>query len=100
MRYFKAIVDVGSRKRCTNELKLVDGLDPDEIPRSKWQSDVNLWPAITHIPICMYLLLTPSPYSERYAYLKNYTEESGYIEWMRYNNRFLKENVQKAKQFL
>ena len=71
-------------KRYANKLDLVDGLNSNG-------------PFITYIHICMYLILTPSPYSERYAYIKNYTEESVYIERIRYNNSFLEENVQEPE---
>ena len=40
------------------------GIDPYEIQKSERQDDVELWPAVTHIHACMYLILTPSPYSE------------------------------------
>ena len=56
--------DEGSKKRYTSKLELIIGIDPYEIPKSERQDDVELWPAVTHIHACMYLILTPSPYSE------------------------------------
>ena len=38
----------------------MDGIDPYD-----WQDDVDLWPAITQLQVCMYLILAPSPYSEK-----------------------------------
>ena len=42
----------------------IGGRDPYEIARKEWSDSVELWPAITHIHIGMYLLLTPSPHSQ------------------------------------
>ena len=57
-----------SKRRYSDKLKLVDGIDPYEIKKNVWQDDVVLWPAITHVHVCMYLILTPSPYSEKDYY--------------------------------
>ena len=50
---------------CKSKLELVNGLDPYKIPRSEWQDDADLWPAVTHVHVCMYLITTPSPYLEK-----------------------------------
>ena len=52
------------KKGIPAKLELIIGIDPYEIPKSERQDDVELWPAVTHIHACMYLILTPSPYSE------------------------------------
>ena len=59
------LIDKASKKRYSSKLELVNGLDPYEIPRSEWQDDADLWPAVTHVHVYMYLILTPSPYSEK-----------------------------------
>ena len=49
------------KKRYSEKLKVIDGMDPYEIPRESWIDDVDLWPAITQIHVGLYLLLNPSP---------------------------------------
>jgi hypothetical protein len=49
--------------RYLSKLSNIDGTNPYEMLESEWSDDVNLWPAITHIHIGMYLLLNKSPYS-------------------------------------
>ena len=53
-----------SKKRNVDN-KLVKGMDPYELRRTEWQDNVDPWPAITHVHVCMYLILTPSPYSHK-----------------------------------
>lgn len=62
--YSATIADADSKKRYADKLDLVNGIDPYEIPRSEWQDNVDLWPAITHVHVCMYLILSPSPYTK------------------------------------
>lgn len=62
--YCTTIADADSKKRYEDKLELVNGIDPYEIPRSEWQDNVDLWPAITHVHVCMYLILSPSPYTK------------------------------------
>ena len=47
------------------KLDLVNGIDPYEIPMIKWEDNIDLWPAITHIHVCMYLILCLSPYTKK-----------------------------------
>lgn len=54
-----------SRKRYSDKIKLADGIDPYAVKKNEWQDDVDLWPGISHVRVCMYLILTPSPYSEK-----------------------------------
>ena len=64
-RYASTVLsDEISKKRYKNKLQLINGLDPYEIPKRVWKDDVELWPAVTHIHTCMYLIVTPSPYTE------------------------------------
>ena len=62
--YYATITDADSKKRYADKLDLVNGIDPYEIPRNEWQDNVDLWPAITHVHVCMYLILCPSPYTK------------------------------------
>ena len=59
--YYTTIADADSKERYADKL---DGIDPYEIPRNEWQDNVDLWPAITHVHVCMYLILCPSPYTK------------------------------------
>ena len=40
-------------------------MDPYEIPLGEWSEDLEDWPSITYVHACMYLILTPSPYSDK-----------------------------------
>ena len=58
------------KKRYLSKLKAIDDLDPYEIPRKDWDTDVskgnldvNIFPGITYPDIVIYLSNTPSPYS-------------------------------------
>lgn len=62
-QYYDTISDARSKQRYTEKLELVRGIDPYAIAKQEWLDDVNLWPAITHIHVCMYLTATPSPYT-------------------------------------
>ena len=50
--YYTTTTDPDS-KIC-GKLDLVNGIDPYEILRNKWQDNINLWPAITHAHVCIY----------------------------------------------
>ena len=62
--YSATLTSEASKRRYSDKLKLVDGIDPYEVDKKEWTDDVDLWPAITHVHACMYLIITPSPYSE------------------------------------
>ena len=62
--YLGSITDQESKKRYTEKLQFVDKIDPYEISKEEWDDNIDLWPAVTHVHACMYLLLTPSPYSQ------------------------------------
>ena len=38
----------------------------------EWEDDIDLWPAVTHVHVCMYMILTPSPYTENDKILDSY----------------------------
>ena len=56
-----------AKRRYMDKLKLhvAEGADPYEVPKNEWKDDIDLWPAITHVHVCMYLILSPSPYSDK-----------------------------------
>ena len=62
--YCTTIADADSKKRYADKLELVNGIDPYEIPMNEWQDNVDLWPAITHVHVCMYLILSASSYTK------------------------------------
>ena len=58
------------KKRYAEKLKIIDNIDPYEVHRSDWDTDVtrgkmdtSLFPGITYPDIVIYLSNTPSPYS-------------------------------------
>ena len=59
--YSATLTSEESQTRYSDKLKLVDGI---EVKKNEWRDDLDLWPAITHVHVCMYLILTPSPYSD------------------------------------
>ncbi len=63
--YSDTLVSNASKRRYGDKLELVDGVDPYEVKKNEWKDDLDLWPAITQVHVCMYLILTPSPYSEQ-----------------------------------
>ena len=34
----------------------MDGVDPYEVTKHEWKNDVDLWPVVTHVHVCMYLM--------------------------------------------
>lgn len=79
--YLGTIADAESKRRYEDKLKLVNGVDPYEISRNEWQDDIDLWPATTHINVCMYLILSPSPYTQ--ADVLNYKSMDCYQNFVR-----------------
>ena len=63
--YYEALTSDASKTRYQAKIRLIDGIDPYEVAKKEWRDDVDLWPAITHVNACMYLILTPSPYSDQ-----------------------------------
>ena len=52
--YSSTIADAASKNRYAEHLELV-GIDPYEVAKGDWQDDVDLWPAITQLQVCMYV---------------------------------------------
>ena len=63
--YFQKLESGASKARYREKIELAGGFDPYEISKGDWCDDVDLWPAITHVHACMYLILTPSPYTDK-----------------------------------
>ena len=59
--YSSSIVDTESKQRYAYKLRLISGYDPYELPGEEWQDNIEMWPAITFVHVCMYLILNPSP---------------------------------------
>ena len=47
-----------------NKIKLINSLDPYELMKEDWKDDVDLWPNTSYINVGMYLLFSPSPYTQ------------------------------------
>ena len=63
--HYTSLTSESAKARYREKLQLIDGIDPYEITKDGWSDDLDLWPAVTHVHACMYLILTPSPYSEK-----------------------------------
>ena len=62
--YYSSLQYEKAKDRYMEKISCVGDRDLYEILRTKWSDSIELWPAITYIHIGMYLLLTPSPYSQ------------------------------------
>ena len=62
--YQNTLTDSSSKKRYQEKLKLINNVDPYETLREDWTDDVDLWPGTSYINVGMYLLFSPSPYSQ------------------------------------
>ena len=49
--YYSSLASNDSKKRYSDKVKLVDGIDPYEV-KNEWKDDVDLWPAISHVHVC------------------------------------------------
>ena len=78
--YYSSLQDQRAKERYSEKLKVIDGMDPYEIPRESWNDDVDLWPAITQIHVGLYLLLNPSPYTNKD--LQNYKSMDCYVNFV------------------
>ena len=63
--YSSTLLSDTSKRRYSDKLSLMDGIDPYEVDKQEWKDDVDLWPAVSHVHVCMYLIHTPSPYSDK-----------------------------------
>ena len=89
--YLAALRDREGRERYCKKLSVTGGVDPYEVPRNEWMDDADLWPAITYIHVGMYLVLTPSPYTNED--LLNYRSLDCYVNFV---SGFVREVLVKA----
>lgn len=60
--YADSLDDDQSKARYADKLgAYLSGIDPYE--EVHWNDDVEFWPAVTSLHVCMYLILYPSPYT-------------------------------------
>ncbi len=62
--YRDTLTDHNSRQRYQEKLKLINDIVPYETLREDWTDDVDLWPCTSYINVGMYLLFSPSPYTQ------------------------------------
>ena len=62
--YVESSADLPLKERCREKLRFIGGKDPYEIPKQMWKDNVDLWPQVIYINMGMYLVFSPSPYSE------------------------------------
>ena len=62
--YKDSIADKSSKERYLSKLELIDSQDPYKVLKEDWKDDVDLWPNTTYINVGMYLLFSPSPYTQ------------------------------------
>ena len=62
--YASTIADAECKQRYAVKLDLINGHDPYKLPREEWQDNIDMWPAIAYMHVCMYLILYPSPYTK------------------------------------
>ena len=53
--YHESLSSADSKKRYSDKLKLVDGIDPYEVKKNEWQDDVDLSLARNHTCTCVYV---------------------------------------------
>ena len=58
------MVDRDYKNKYIEKLKLINGQDPYELPKHTRQDDISLWPSITYVNACLYLVLRKSPNTE------------------------------------
>ena len=63
--YYATLSSEASKSRYGEKLRLIQGIDPYELKMNEWKDDLDLWPEITYIHVCMYLIITPSRYTEQ-----------------------------------
>ena len=62
--YYATLSSEASKSHYGEKLRLIQGIDPYEL-KNEWKDDLDLWPEITYIHVWMYLIITPSPYTEQ-----------------------------------
>ena len=90
--YASTIADVESKQRYAYKLWLISGHDPYELPGEEWQDNIEMWPAITFVHVCMYLIVYPSPYTKddmlNYKSLYSFKNiHNGWVAWRAVSER-------------
>ena len=62
--YYATLSSEAFKSHYGEKLRLIQGIDPYEL-KNEWKDDLDLWPEITYIHVWMYLIITPSPYTEQ-----------------------------------
>ena len=52
------------KERYASKVQLANGIDPYETTKEEWEDNIDLWPAITYVHVCMFMILYPSPYTQ------------------------------------
>ena len=68
--YLVSVDDKPSKERYLEKLRMLNGLDPYELPLREWQDDVDKWSETSLIDVTVYLLFSPSPFTQEE--IKNY----------------------------
>ena len=62
--YKDSLTDESSKQRYLKKLSLINDQDPYETVKEDWKDDVDLWPSTSYVNVGMYLLFSPSPYTQ------------------------------------
>ena len=68
--YLASVSDKVSKERYLEKIKMLNGLDPYELPRREWYDDVDKWPETSLVDVTVYLLFSSSPFTQEE--IKNY----------------------------
>lgn len=75
--YAASLTDSEAKARYSQKLTFIKSLDPYEIPMNEYEDDMSIWPNISYINICFYLLIGQSAYSMEL--LQNYKSWDSYV---------------------
>ena len=64
-----------------------------------WQDDVDLWPAVSHVHACMYLVQGQVRIHRTIFLTIVYTEKQHHVERIRPDTSFMQENLSKVRSF-
>ena len=61
--YASGIADPKDKQRYADKIAVV-GCNPYEISKEEWEDNTDMWPSISYVHVCMYLIINPSPYTK------------------------------------
>ena len=65
-------------ERDAGKFQLANGIDEYETMQEEWEDNFDLWPSITYVYICMFMILYPTPYTQddmlNYKSLKSFKQ--------------------------